>query len=156
MSDLNDVELLISFDELKQLEIDVVPAWADKYNALSICKGSLAEPSEIYKLWVQKLFKAYDLKEFTNNDWRIIIEYLKDILDGFVKNLDPLKDTARQQLNQWWQDTKDLLTWLWSIIDSVDAEIVYLLMILALEIVIKTCKFASGRNVMPILGHTTN
>lgn len=63
----------------------------------------------------------------------------------FVKDLDPLKETARQQLNQWWQDTKDLLAWLWSVIDSVDAEIVYLFMILALEIVIKTCKYASGR-----------
>ena len=87
MSDLNDVELLISFDELKRLAIDVVPAWADKYNALSICKESSAEPSEIYNLWVQKLFKAYDLKEFTNNDWRIIIEYLKDILDGVCINI---------------------------------------------------------------------
>lgn len=86
MSDLNDMELLISFDELKQLEIDAVPAWADRYNALSICKESSAEPSEIYNLWVQKLLKAYDLKEFANNDWRIIIEYLKDILDGVSKN----------------------------------------------------------------------
>lgn len=85
MTDLNEVEISISFEELKQLDKDVVPAWVDKSNALAICKQSSAAPNEIYNLWVQKLFKAYDLKEFSNKDWRIIIEYLKGILSGVSK-----------------------------------------------------------------------
>ncbi|XP_065366828.1 uncharacterized protein LOC135959728 [Calliphora vicina] len=151
MSTINDNEIVITFDELRQLDKADISVCVDKYSALSICEKSSAHPGEIYNIWAQKLFKAYDVEDFSSKDWHRIIEHLNNVLLEFVKKLNATNDTTNNQLEQWWLDTQELLKWLEKAINSLDIVIISLILTFVLEIVIKTCKFANKRNLKRLL-----
>lgn len=82
MASLNNEELLITFEELTQLETADISACIERYQALKICEKSSAPAEDIYNLWVRKLFKAYETSEYTNQNWIQIIGFLEKLLDS--------------------------------------------------------------------------
>lgn len=82
MASLNNEELLITFEELTQLETADIAACIELYQALKICGKSSAPAEDVYNLWVRKLFKAYETSEYTNENWIEIIGFLEKLLDN--------------------------------------------------------------------------
>ncbi|XP_059225867.1 uncharacterized protein LOC106094316 [Stomoxys calcitrans] len=153
MSSKNDEPVLLTFEELKHLEVEDIAICIDKYQAMQICEKSTAY-GDIYNVWVRKLLKSYggSTAGISTKDWIQILEYLAKVLEKFVYDLSNSKtDMLVKQLNQWWNDTLEFLKWLHTIISGLDVHIVCLILAFALEIVIKTCKIADRRLIQPVI-----
>ncbi|XP_075165846.1 uncharacterized protein LOC142238166 [Haematobia irritans] len=155
MSSIKDEPTLLTFEELKHLEIEDIAICIDQYQALKICEKSKAQ-GDIYNLWVRKLFKSYGAnpKNMTTKDWSHILGYLEKVLDKFIEDLSDTQDNARmEQLTIWWSDTMEFLTWLQSIISNLDANILCLVLAFGFEIVVKTCDKSRMQPVIKIHQH---
>ncbi|XP_073845606.1 uncharacterized protein isoform X2 [Musca autumnalis] len=151
MSSISDEQILITFEELTQLEIADISVCIDKYQALKICESSSAPAEDVYNLWIKKLLKAYDTLQFTNQDWVEIIGYLEKLLDNFVRNAVSSKsEVTSKHLNQWWTDTQEFIKWLQTIISDLDMHILCLILAFGFEIIIQTNKFARKGNMQPL------
>uniref|UniRef100_A0A1A9WK03 Uncharacterized protein n=1 Tax=Glossina brevipalpis TaxID=37001 RepID=A0A1A9WK03_9MUSC len=129
MSILNDM----TFEKLKCMQDDhIIP---NLMSALQICRKSGADPTDVYKLWVRKLFQAYDISELQYDDWFQIMAYLKVLLEDVIKDTNTDLNTFRI-FNSCLSDTQQLLIRFETVINAADVGIWSLLISFALEVVI--------------------
>jgi len=90
MSNLSIIEEYpkLTFSELKELSINDVSICVSQSEAICICKLSLqsreVDYSDIQKLWLNKLLKAYKVEELSESNWIEILSFLDETFKQLV------------------------------------------------------------------------